>query len=527
MPSASSSPAQSRNKDLTQGPIASTLLMFALPILASNVLQSLNGSVNAVWVGHYLGEAALTATANANNVMFALIGLVFGIGMAATILVGQSMGAKNLPQAKKVLGSSATFFAIISTLIALVGMPLSRKIMQWTSTPDDALQFAEDYLRIIFLAIPLLYMFTFVTAVLRGAGDTKTPFWFLLLVVALDLALNPLLIFGWGPVPAFGISGSAMSTLLANCVGFAALLSWLRMQRNPLWIGRSELHLFKPDLAIVRTLIIKGLPMGAQMVMISMAMMAMISMVNAYGVQTASAYSAALQLWTYVQMPAMAIGAACSTMAAQNVGAHLWSRVDGTARAGMLVNIALTGSLTVLIVLLDKLVLGWFLPEGSGALPIARHLNHIAIGSFLFFGVNFVLSGVVRSTGAVVPPLVILAIAMWGIRVPVAKWLQPVLGADAIWWSFPISSLCSMLMMLAYYQWGNWRQARMLPATTKTPDSASTVASETANSAEKPQAIDCEQLLKQSHPCEQIAMPAEIGGQPPGPVANLVAKPEQ
>ena len=123
MPSVSSSPAQSRNKDLTQGPIASTLLMFALPILASNVLQSLNGSVNAVWVGHYLGEAALTATANANNVMFALIGLVFGIGMAATILVGQSMGAKNLPQAKKVLGSSATFFAIISTLIALVGMP--------------------------------------------------------------------------------------------------------------------------------------------------------------------------------------------------------------------------------------------------------------------------------------------------------------------------------------------------------------------------------------------------------------------
>ena len=85
----------SSTRDLTQGPIARTLVVFALPILAGNVLQSLNGSVNAMWIGHYLGEAAITATANANNIMFLLIGLVFGVGMAATILVAQSMGAKD------------------------------------------------------------------------------------------------------------------------------------------------------------------------------------------------------------------------------------------------------------------------------------------------------------------------------------------------------------------------------------------------------------------------------------------------
>lgn len=105
--------------------------------------------------------------------------------------------------------------------------------------------------------------------------------------------------------------------------------------------------------------------MGVQIVMISLAMIAMISMVNEHGVQTASAYSAALQLWTYVQMPAMAIGAACSSMAAQNVGAGLWKRVSATANAGMLGNLLLTGSLIVLIVLLDRHVLGWFLPGGS------------------------------------------------------------------------------------------------------------------------------------------------------------------
>lgn len=88
-----------KSRDLTQGPIASTLLIFALPILAGNVLQSLNGSVNAIWIGRYLGKQALTAAANANNIMFFLIGAVFGVGMAATILVGQAMGAKDLPQA--------------------------------------------------------------------------------------------------------------------------------------------------------------------------------------------------------------------------------------------------------------------------------------------------------------------------------------------------------------------------------------------------------------------------------------------
>lgn len=476
---------QAPTRDLTQGPIASTLLAFSLPILAGNVLQSLNGSVNAMWVGKYLGEAALTATANANNIMFLLIGLVFGVGMAATILIAQSMGAKNLQQARAVMGSSATFFGGVSVLIAAFGYPLSRHILQWMGTPEAALPLAESYLRVIFLAIPLLYLFAFVSAILRGAGDTRTPFIFLLIVVVLDVILNPLFIFGWGPVPAMHITGAAVATLVSNAISFVAMLLWLYRRKHPLWIGSHELHLFRPQAKILKALIIKGLPMGAQMVMISLAMLTMMTMVNSYGVTTSSAYGAALQLWTYVQMPAMAIGAACSTMAAQNVGAKLWHRVDSTAKAGVLCNVLMTGALIIPVVLLDRVALSFFLPEGSPALEAARHLNHIAVGSFLFFGVTFVLSGVVRSTGAVIPPLVILGIALWGVRVPVAKLLQPALGVDAIWWSFPISSICAMLLSMAYYRWGHWRQARML---------------------------DDE---------ETVATPAEVGGQPPAPVCAL------
>ena len=478
-------PKAHRPRDLTQGPIGRTLFVFALPILAGNVLQSLNGSVNAVWVGRFLGEQALTATANANNIMFFLIGAVFGVGMAATILVGQAIGAKDMAQAKRVIGTSATFFFCVSLVIALAGMPLSRHILVWMSTPPDALPLAEAYLRIIFMAVPFLYMFAFLSAILRGSGDTRTPFVFLLVAVVLDIVFNPLLIFGSGPFPEMGIAGSATSTLIANIIALAALILWLRHRRHPLWISRHENAVYKPDMAILRALVVKGVPMGLQMIVISLAMIMMISMVNAYGVDTTSAYGAALQLWTYVQMPAMAIGAACSSMAAQNVGAGRWDRVDATARTGTVFNFLMTGALIMPIIVFDHSTLSLFLPDGSAALEHGRHLNHIAVWSFLFFGVTFVVSGVVRATGAVVPPLLILGIALWGIRIPFAVLLRPALGVDAIWWSFPASALCAMLMSLAYYKWGGWRRAKMLPTG---PDA--------------------------------VAVPAEVPAQAPSPVAD-------
>jgi Na+-driven multidrug efflux pump len=154
-------------------------------------------------------------------------------------------------------------------------------------------------------------------------------------------------------------------------------------------------------------------------------------------------------------------------------------------------NFLMTGALIVPLIVFDRWTLSLFLPQGSDALEVARHLNHIAVWSFLFFGVTFVVSGVVRSTGAVVPPLIILVIALWGIRVPFANFLQPRIGVDAIWWSFPISALCSMVMALAYYRFGRWRKARML-----VPDR------------------------------HEVAVPAEVPATPPSPVADPSAEPD-
>jgi putative MATE family efflux protein len=451
-----------RQPSLTEGPIARTLLLFALPILGSTVLQSLNASVNAMWIGHFMGESALSAVSNASLIVFLLLTAVFGVSMASTILVGQSLGARNMVEAKRVVGTGVSFFVALSTLVSVLGFFNTAWMLRALGTPADAMPYAVPYLRMVFVAMPSMYFYNFLMMTLRGAGDARTPFVFMGMSVLLDIALNPLFMFGWGPVPAMGTAGSGFATLISQTVALAALLATLYRRKHFLRLTGGELAYLRPDPAILRALIFKGLPMGLQMIVISSSAMLMMRLVNGFGSQTTAAYGAATQLWTYVQMPAMAIGAAVSSMAAQNVGARLWDRVHRIARVGVAYNFLLGGSLIGLIYVFNRGALHLFLPGDGEALALAQHLNTIAVWSFLFFGVTFVLFGVVRSTGAVWPPLIVLFISMWLIRPPFAFALMPRLGADAIWWSFPLGSLASMLMALGYYRWGHWRRAHML-----------------------------------------------------------------
>jgi MATE family, multidrug efflux pump len=464
-PFQSDQPAPRRpSSALVDGPLARTLFFFTLPILASNVMQSLNGSVNSIWVGHYLGEAALTATSNANTILFFLLALVFGIGMASTILVGQSIGAHDVAQAKRVVGTSATFFVGVSLVIAAFGGIATQPLLAYMRTPPDAMPFATDYLRIIFAALPFMYGFTFLMMVLRGAGDSRTPFHFLVLSVLLDIALNPLLIFGAGPIPRMGIAGSATATLIAQVVSLLAILVHLYRRGHFLWLHGPELRYLRPSGPLLKALVLKGLPMGLQMVVLSGSAIVMISLVNGFGSETTAAFGAAMQLWNYIMMPALAVGVAASAMAAQNVGAKRWDRVRGTAVTGVLFNFLMTGTLVVILYLFNRAALSLFLPQGSQALDIAGHINAIVVWSFVLFGISMVLGGVVRSTGAAVPPLVVLFISLWLIRIPFAVLLLERWKADAIWWSFPIAAAASALFMWLYYRYGGWRSARMLPA---------------------------------------------------------------
>ena len=452
----------SPHRSLTEGSIGRGMVQFALPILYANVLQSLNASVNSIWVGRYLGEAALTATSNANVVMFLLIGLAFGIAMVATILVAQRIGANDIRGAKHAVGTSATFFAGVSVLMAVAGLTLAPALLTAMKTPAQSMPFAIAYMRVIFCALPSLYMYAFVMAVLRAAGDSKTPFYFMLLSVGLDITLNPVFIFGLGPAPRLGIAGSAFATFIAQTVSLTAMVRHLYRRRHLLCLHGEELKFLRVDWRLAAALLRKGIPMGGQMTVMSLSGVLMISLVNRFGVDTTAAFGAALQIWSYIQMPAFAVGQAVSAMAAQNVGARKWSRVNRIAALGVAFSIAITGSVILVLELLGAATFSPFLPAGSPGLGIAAHLNHIATPSYMFFAIAMVLFATVRSTGAVMLPLAIMTVSLLLVRFPLAVALLPRYHADAIWWSFPISSALAALLAAMYYKLGGWRSASMV-----------------------------------------------------------------
>ena len=456
------SSAHQRLSDLTTGPINRALLTFALPTLGSSILQSLNGSINAVWVGRFLGEDALAATSNANLVMFLMLSGVFGFGMAATILVGQHMGRRDVDAVRRVMGSAIGAFVVIAVAIAMLGWIFSPGLLHLLATAPTVFPLALDYLRVIFLAMPASFLSVLLMMGLRGSGDSMTPLWFMGLSAVIDVALNPVLILGLGPAPAMGIAGSATATLIASYVSLIALIVYIQMRGLTIRLRGREWRYLRPDPALVRLIVTKGLAMGLQMLVLSVSALAMIGLVNREGVETTAAYGVASQLWTYIQMPAMSLGAAVSAMAAQNIGAERWDRVGQIARSGVIMNIVLTGAMVLAVTLVDREVLGLFLKPGSAALPIARHIHLIVGWSFILFGATLVLSGVVRANGAVIAPLVILILGTIPVRLGIALTMAPVLGADALWWSFPASMAVSLVLTVVYYRRGAWRKLRLI-----------------------------------------------------------------
>ena len=456
---------KSRQHNLTTGPIGKTLLAFALPTLASNILQSLNGSINSIWVGRFLGEGALAATANANIIMFLTFGAVFGFGMAATILVGQAMGRHDVEAARRSFGSAVGLVMVGAILISALGWIFAPEILELLATPGEAQQLALDYLRVIFLGLPFTMLGVLVQMALRGTGDSVTPLWFMGVSVVVDSTFNPLLIRGIGPFPQMGIAGSATATLLAGLISTVGILIYVYARDLPIRLRGAELRWLIPDRELVRTIVAKGLPIGAQMLVMSTAGLTMVGLVNRLGVETAAAYAVSQQLWTYIQMPAMAIGVAVSSMAAQNIGAGKWERVNAITRSGILYNTAITLVVIAAIILFDRPVMTLFVQGDSPAIPIARHIQLIASWTFVMFGATMVLFSTVRANGATVPPLIILIISLYPVRIGFALLMRPIIGTDALWLSFPIGSAVSLGLAIGYYRFGRWRQESLLVPT--------------------------------------------------------------
>lgn len=449
-------------KDLTQGPIASALLLFAIPTLASNILQSLNGSINAIWVGRFLGAQALAATANANITMFLMFSIVFGFGMASTVLIAQASGRGDMDAARRAFGSAVGFCTLLGLVVAAAGWIGAPAMLHLLATPPEAFGLALTYLRVIFIAMPATLISVMIMMGLRGTGDARTPLIFMFVSVGVDLVLNPVLILGLGPIPAMGIGGSAAATAAAGFISLIGVLFYIYAKDLPLRLRGRELAYLRPAPDQIRVLLGKGLPMGLQMIVMSATGLVMIGLVNREGFLVTAAYGAAQQIWTYLQMPAMAMGGAVSAMVAQNVGAGRWDRIGRIAAYGMGYLLLITGTMVGVILLFHAPLLSLFLGKNQAAIDAAWNMQLLASWSFMLFGCTMILFGVMRANGVVVKPLLIMLLTLFGVRLAFYHWAYPHIGADALWLSFPVSSGSSLLLAALVYLQGSWRKAKLL-----------------------------------------------------------------
>ena len=444
--------------DLTEGPILRTLVLFSVPTLMSNILKSLSGTINSIWVGRLIGEDALAATANANIIMFLVASAAFGFGMAGTVKIGQRFGARDIDGARRTFGSAVGFAGIVMVVIAAIGWVGAPYLLDVLDTPGGAYALALTYIRLMFVSLPFMMVSVILTMGLRGTGDARTPLIFMGVTVGIDTIFNPMLISGFGPFPKLGIAGSALSTIIASLVSFVAMIVYVYRKDLPLRLRRAELKYLKPVREELNYIVVKGIPMGAQMLVMSAAGIIIVGLVNREGLMMTAAYGAAMQLFTYIQMPAMAIGGAVSAMAAQFIGAGKWDRLDGVTRSGVLVNFVMTGVLTAMLLIFDRAALGLFLGPDSPAVPLGRHIQLVASWNFVFFGVTMVYSATMRAGNAVWIPLGIIAFTLYPVRLGFYFLTYSRLGADAIWWSFPIAAGASLVLGWWFYHYYGWRK---------------------------------------------------------------------
>jgi putative MATE family efflux protein len=432
-------------------PMWQIFLVFLVPLMVSNILQSASQTFASIFLGRLIGVNALAAVSAVFPVVFLLFSFLIGIASGSTVLIGQAYGARDEHRVKKVAGTVLGATMAFAFFIAAFGAIVSPWMLKALGTPHEILATSDMYTRILFLGAPVMFPYLVYTTFLRGTGDSQTPLWFLALNTVLSIFFTPMLIRGWFGLPQLGVLSSAISNIMSQSISFGALLLVLWRTRHPLRFDAEMARDMICDLRILWTVIRIGVPTGLQVIMVSLAEVAVISFVNRYGPHATAAYGAVNQVVSYVQFPAMSIGIAASIFGAQCIGARRSDKLGSVIRSAVALNYVIGGVLIVLCYTFAWIVLGWFITD-TDTLNIAHGLLFITLWSYLLFGNSSVLSGVMRSSGTVLVPTLNGILGIWLVEVPAAFILMHYFGLKGIWMGYPLYYLAALIAQFTYYE---------------------------------------------------------------------------
>lgn len=433
--------------DFTQGNIFKQLFFFSGPIILANLLQASYQVIDSLWVGNLLGASSLGAVSISGAIIFTVLAFVVGLNNAALTILSQQKGLKSEVGLINYLNAFVVILIVMSFTFSLFGFIFAEPLLLLLDTPSDILPMAKSYLRINFIGVLFLFGYNFVSTVLRAIGDSKNPLKFVSVAVVLNLVLDPFFI----AVLDFGVSGAAYATIFSQGFAFIYGLTFvLKNKLAPFQFPR------KPKLKEVKLILNLGIPSGLQMAVISAGAAAIMGVVAKFGSQIVGGYGAAQRLDNIIMLPAQSLGASVNSMAGQNISIGQWRRVSRITKYGLLYNLMIMSIIGVIIFIFAKYLTMMFVQDAE-AVNFATNYLRIMAFCFPFLGINFVLNGIVRASGAMYQVLVLNIISFWVLRYPLASFFAKIYGDKGIPIGLGTSLIISSLIAAAYYRYGGWR----------------------------------------------------------------------
>ncbi|MFC7081165.1 MATE family efflux transporter [Halorussus caseinilyticus] len=453
--------------DVTTGAITPKLVSLAWPLVAGNLLQTFYNLADMFWVGR-VGPSAVAAVSLMFPTAWMFASVAMGLTAASVALVSQHVGAGDDRKADNVTAQTTMLTVAVALALSTVGYAFRRPLVSLVGAEGAVYAYSLQYIEVLFVSIPFTFLFFVFRAVLRGAGDTRTAMWLMVLSAGVNVVLDPLLILGYGPFPAWGVRGAAVATLFSRAL--AAVIGVALLVKGD-WGVRLRLADLRPDWPVLRKLVDVGYPGTIDGLARSFASVAMAALVARFGPIPTAAYGVGLRLMSVSWTVSGAVGQATATGVGQNLGADTPDRAAEVAWKGTAGTMAVLFAVGGLLFAFPDEAIRVFVADAEVVAAGVDFLRIIA--PFLaFFGGLMVVQGGFRGAGDTRTAMAFSFLSRWVLRIPAAlvlaySWSVSVLGVplagwawgvEGLWWAWSFSAVGSFLVGAAWFSLGRWRE---------------------------------------------------------------------
>ena len=453
-----SSSGKTMINDLTQGSVAKQLLLFAYPFAISNVLQLVYNLVDMMVIGKFVGSTGLSAVAVGGDVLNLMTHICLGFTTAGQIMIAQYIGRGEKELVSRTIGTMFTSVFIGALALAAVAACFSEQILNVMNTPDAARAQARSYILVCFAGLIFIYGYNTVSAILRGMGDSKRPLVFIAVAATINLALD-LLFVACFKMDAFG---AALATVIGQAASFIGSLVYL-YRRHEAFGFDFKLSSFKISKTVFGPMLRLGLPVALQHITISISMMTIGSLANAFGVVASAVTGIGAKLMTTMSAFSNALSAASAAMIGQNIGAGKIDRVKRVVRTALFGTLLIFVVIGAVFLLFPKHVFGLFSddPEILAWAPIYMRPCVIVMFSFALMGPFLaVINGIGYAGFSLFVGLLDGVVARVGLAVLFGIVLG--YGVKGYWYGNGFAGFFTAIPCMIYYLTGRWKRRKLL-----------------------------------------------------------------